>query len=64
MLEIYDKIQRKEWEIINKASEKSTFAGCVTAFAVGAAEGLVVALTEIAVIKVIVKVVSAIKGRS
>lgn len=63
MIELYEKIQDKEWELIDKADEKSTFAGCVTAFAIGAVEGLVISLTEIAIIKVIVKVVTAIRGR-
>lgn len=63
MIKLYDKIQDKEWEIINKVSEKSIFAGRVTAFAIGVVEGMVSDLIGIAVIGLIVKVVMAIRGR-
>lgn len=63
MFELYEKIQDKEWELINKADEKSDILGMLTAAALGTVEGLVIALTEIAVVKVIVKVVTVIRGR-
>lgn len=63
MIELYNKLQDKEWNAINKAFEKSEVAGYLSAAAIGLAEGAVIALTEIAVLKVVSKAILAIKGR-
>ena len=63
MIKLYEKLQDKEWEIINKADEKSDILGMVTAAGIGLAEGLVIAVTEVTVLRLISKAILAIKGR-
>lgn len=63
MIELYNKLQDKEWKAINKAFEKSEVAGYVTAAVIGLAEGTVILLTEIAVLEVVSNAILAIKGR-
>ena len=63
MIELYEKLQDKEWEIINKADEKSDILGMVASAGIGLAEGLVIGVVEVTVLRLVSKVVLAIKGR-
>ena len=63
MIELYEKLQDKEWEIINKADEKSDILGMVAAAGIGLAEGLVIAVVEVTALRLVSKVILAIKGR-
>lgn len=63
MIELYNKLQDKEWNAISKTFEKSEVAGYMAAAMIGLAEGAVIAITELAVLKVVSKAILATKGR-
>ena len=63
MIKAYEKLQNKEWQIINKAFEKSDIAGYAAAAGIGLLEGVAIVCAELAVFETAIKVVSLVKRR-